>query len=77
MWVDENHNGFSEATDLGPIHRYGVVSISLSFESGQHVDSNGNDHRLRGTFIRRQVGDGAATYTIEAIEDVFFALSPH
>jgi hypothetical protein len=77
IWLDENHNGISEPTELGPIHRYGVVSISLSYDAGTHVDSNGNDHRLRGTFVRRQTAPGAVIYTTEAIEDIFFAVTAY
>ncbi|HEY0160712.1 MAG TPA: hypothetical protein VGF28_25730 [Thermoanaerobaculia bacterium] len=77
IWLDENHNGLSEPTELGPIHRYGVVSIGLSYEAGPEFDANGNDHRLRGTFVRRQTGPGAVIYTTEPIEDIFFAITPY
>lgn len=68
LWVDRNHDGISQRDETGPIHRFGVVSISLKFGLDEHSDENGNFHRYRGTFDRRVHG---AILTF-AMDDVFF-----
>jgi len=72
IWVDENHDGRSQPTETGPIHRYGVVSISLNYIIDNTPDVMGNIQRFRGRYLRRSVGNGVR-YEELALHDVFFA----
>lgn len=49
LWVDENHNGFSEASELQTLGQAGLVSIELEFRESKRVDRYGNQFRYRAS----------------------------
>ncbi|HYO75120.1 MAG TPA: hypothetical protein VE010_01555, partial [Thermoanaerobaculia bacterium] len=53
LWVDANHDGVSQRTEVAPIHRYGVTELRLEYTIDRRPDSSGNYHFLRGTYVRR------------------------
>ncbi len=71
LWIDDNHNGISEPSELHTLPELGVYSISLRYRSDQHYfDQYGNWFHYQGT-LNPDPGDGTSkdgrvTY------DVFF-----
>lgn len=73
LWVDENHDGVSQATEITPLHRHRVVEISLQYVVDRTPDSSGNYHLFRGTYQVRARADHEET---RALDDVFFRPVP-
>jgi hypothetical protein len=48
LWVDANHNGFSEASEMSSIDRSDIVGIGTSAHTVSRRDSNGNEFRQKG-----------------------------
>jgi len=48
VWVDRNHNGFSEPGELLTMQQAGVQSISRHWEVASWTDAYGNQFRYRG-----------------------------
>jgi hypothetical protein len=69
LWIDANHDGVSQPTETGPIHRYGVLELHLAYVVDTVPDAAGNHHLLRGSFIRRTPGGEPR---LQALDDVFF-----
>ncbi|HEY0144485.1 MAG TPA: hypothetical protein VGF48_26615 [Thermoanaerobaculia bacterium] len=72
IWVDRNSDGLSQPTETGPIHRFGVTSISLVYVIYGQPEANGNVRLFRSTYTRRVGG----IVREAAIEDVFFTVEP-
>jgi hypothetical protein len=72
LWVDSNHDGISQPSELFHLWELGVYSISLKYREEPYVDQFGNGFRYRSVLNpREQDGeskDGRYTY------DVFFHL---
>lgn len=49
LWRDENHNAYSEASELETLTAAGLDSIELDFETSQRVDRYGNEFRYRAS----------------------------
>jgi hypothetical protein len=47
IWIDANHNGVSEHSELHPLQELGVFKIDLQYALSSYVDSNGNQFRYR------------------------------
>lgn len=73
LWVDENHDGRSDAREVAPIHAYGVLSILIGTagHTPPFFDVNGNVHVIRTTFQRLFGG----TIVEGAVHNVFFRVS--
>ena len=69
LWVDRNHDGVSQTSEIAPMHAYGVIAIQLTFVIYNELEPNGNRRQLRSTYtVRRRWTDPIDL----AIEDVFF-----
>ena len=69
IWVDRNHDGVSQTSEIAPMHAYGVIAIQLTFVIYNELEPNGNRRQLRSTYtVRRRWTDPIDL----AIEDVFF-----
>jgi hypothetical protein len=67
LWVDANHNGFSEAAELQPIDASCVQSLGLQTITTGYVDPAGNQFRLRSTY-----DCGRKTTDARELTDVYF-----
>jgi hypothetical protein len=47
LWQDENHNGFSESSELHPLSSLDVTRLHLDFKESKRVDQYGNSFRYR------------------------------
>ena len=56
VWIDENHDGVCQPTEVNPLHKFGAESIPLNAVRTTFVDENGNGHSLRGHYTRRVDG---------------------
>jgi hypothetical protein len=66
VWIDTNHNGVCEPTEVHPLLKYGVEAISLSATRTTFVDSHGNGHYLRGHYWRH-VGGRLEFFSIDGL----------
>ncbi|MGH9583468.1 MAG: hypothetical protein ACRD4O_11080 [Bryobacteraceae bacterium] len=47
VWIDANHNGFSEPNELHTLRELGIHRIGLTYTLSRYVDANGNHFRYR------------------------------
>jgi hypothetical protein len=69
VWVDHNHNGESEESELTPLGSHRIVAIDLAFRESRRQDRYGNELRYRSEVL---LESGRA---IKAV-DVFFQRLP-
>lgn len=57
LWIDSNHNGFSEPDELHTFADVGIAKLYTGYQETPRVDNNGNAYRFRGsaTIVRRGV----------------------
>jgi hypothetical protein len=48
FWIDRNHNGVSEPSELRKAGDVGLIAVETRFRQGKRVDEFGNEYRLRG-----------------------------
>jgi hypothetical protein len=71
LWIDANHNGVSEADELGTLSGAGVKSISLNYKLSGRTDRYGNKFRYRAKV------DSVQGSTVAAFAwDVFLTTAP-
>jgi hypothetical protein len=68
LWIDWNHNGFSEPQELYTLDDFDVRGIPTSFELTNRKDAYGNVFRLRAAC---QMGSG-----VRQAYDVYFSAQP-
>jgi hypothetical protein len=70
LWIDVNHDGISEPSELHHLSDLGVYSLSLTYKKEPYTDQYGNAFRYRGVVnpnpLDGQSKDGRYSY------DVFF-----
>lgn len=49
VWVDANHNGLSEESELYTLPEVGIFAIKLQYSIENFVDANGNQFRYRSS----------------------------
>jgi hypothetical protein len=59
VWIDTNHNGVSEPSELIPIAKTGIKSISLNYSTSMYKDAYGNVFRYKST-----ISDGTPDQTV-------------
>jgi hypothetical protein len=55
VWVDENHDGISQPSELHTLDSLDIAAIRLKYDLSEATDSNGNVFRFRST-IRDSAG---------------------
>jgi hypothetical protein len=60
IWVDQNHNGFSEPEELSGLAEAGFDSISLDFKKSRRQDPFGNEFTFWATFGKEGGGNTVA-----------------
>jgi hypothetical protein len=68
LWIDSNHDGISQPSELFTLPQLGVRSISLKYTLSRRTDEFGNAFRFKGS-INPEHGDGVD----RTIWDVVFA----
>jgi hypothetical protein len=66
VWVDENHDGISQSSELHTLKSLKIEAISLKYEESKRKDSNGNLFRYRSV-----IRDDSGGETSKVIYDVF------
>jgi len=74
IWIDSNHNGVSEASEIRTLRQAGIVRIELKYESNGRVDKFGNRFKFKG---RAWVEDQGGREHPVRIYDVFFVGQEH
>ncbi len=49
LWIDQNHDGISQQSELHTLSEFGVRALSLAYKSYNRVDQFGNQFRYRAT----------------------------
>jgi hypothetical protein len=68
LWLDRNHNGVSESTELLPLRAIGLLSLSLDYREIPRTDRHGNLFRFVAP-VKLKVGREVVT---RRAYDVFF-----
>ncbi len=64
LWVDTNHNGFSEADEVVSLPEANILAIELAYRASSRIDGHGNEFRY---YSRVELVQGTRTAW-----DVFF-----
>jgi hypothetical protein len=51
LWIDRNHNGISEPSELRTLSELQIVAISTEYRERKHVDHYGNQYRFEGDIV--------------------------
>lgn len=63
VWIDANHNGFSEPNELHTLQELGIFKIGLAFSETPFVDKYGNRFRYKGS-VWEQDGTERVCYDV-------------
>jgi hypothetical protein len=69
LWIDVNHDGIAQSSELFTLPTLGVYSISLHYQTEKYRDANGNLFRFRGRLQK------AAPSEDRTIYDVFLTIN--
>lgn len=70
VWIDANHNGYSEPNELHTLASLGIAKIGLTYHDTPYVDQYGNSFRYKGSFWDQNGNQRTACY------DVFLVIQP-
>ena len=73
LWIDGNHDGISQATELYHLADLGIYSLSLTYKDSAHVDEYGNRFRYKGKV--NPLGEPNKDQVDRTSYDVFFMLA--
>jgi hypothetical protein len=71
VWVDDNHNGFSETAELMTLRQAGIVSLPVEYRETPRADRHGNRYKYVGSAVFSERGRVVA----RRMFDVFFAVA--
>jgi hypothetical protein len=57
LWVDRDHNGIADATEISPPSRHRIVALNLDRAHDHTSYPNGNGLMLVGSYVRRTAAD--------------------
>ncbi len=64
VWIDANHNGISEPSELHTLRQLGIFRIALQYTESRYVDANGNQFRYRGRIWDKTGGSHKFCYDV-------------
>ena len=73
LWIDSNHDGISQPSELHSLPELGVFSLALKYAESARTDQFGNRFQYKAT-VNPVVGDGTSKDGRIAY-DVFFAIA--
>ncbi len=72
LWVDSDHDGRSQRTELRTMHAGGIVELQLQYVEVHELDGAGNEHRFQGHFVMQVRGLGRVFHRLQVMDDVGF-----
>jgi hypothetical protein len=73
LWIDANHDGISQPTELYHLADLGIYSLSLTYKDSAHLDEYGNHFRYKGKV--NPLGEPNKDQVDRTSYDVFFMLA--
>jgi hypothetical protein len=71
VWIDANHNGYSEPNELHTLPSLGISKIGLTYRETPFVDQYGNHFRYKGSVWDQGGNERDICY------DVFLQIQPN
>ncbi len=71
VWIDANHNGYSEPNELHTLQSLGIAKIGIEYHETPFVDQYGNRFRYKGSIWDSNGKERDACY------DVFLQIQPN
>lgn len=74
LWIDRNHDGTSERSEIFTLDRQRVAATSLEYVEQNEYDGNLNLHKYQGNFLAEVQGPGGVFLRAQPVHDVFFVV---
>jgi hypothetical protein len=71
LWLDNNHNGFSEPNEFMTLADAGVIALFTSYRETRRIDQHGNQYRYKGSALVLKTRKAQE----RSVYDVIFATS--
>lgn len=71
LWVDRNHDGISQPTEISVLPSHGIVALNLPHVDGEVYDEHGNELYLVGSYVARTHGNATEERLMADIEFKF------
>ena len=68
LWVDRNHDGVSQPTEISVLSAHGIVALNLEHVEGDTYDEYGNELYLVGSYVARVHGRDTELRTMADVE---------